>query len=290
MACAATAQNPPARGRLSRINEAMCELLAMSARFPTTIHLSMEELARHGGATGPHRDGWGVGFVQDGDAFLLREPEAASRSQWLTFLQDHDLRSEIVLAHIRRATQGARLLRNSQPFGRELGGRIHLFAHNGMLPGIEADRRFSCRRFRRVGDTDSEHAFCALLERLAPRWDDGLPPLDERLAVVAELACDLRELGPANFIYTDGDAVFAHAHRRRHDAGEIRPPGLHLLCRHCAASDDGVPISGVSMARAAEQEVALVASVPLSGEPWEPLAEGTVVALRAGRVASRIAS
>ena len=249
----------------------MCELLAMSARFPTTLHRSMAELARHGGDTGPHRDGWGVGFVQDRDAFVLREPVAASESQWLTFLQDHTLRTEIAIAHIRRATQGAVLLQNSQPFARELGGRMHLFAHNGMLPAIEDDPRFASRRFRRIGDTDSEQAFCALLERLAPLWDSGLPPLDDRLRVVTAVARELRALGPANFLYSDGDAVFVHGHRRRNDAGEIAPPGLHLLCRHCAAVDDGV-------------DVALVASVPLSREPWRALAEGEVVVLRGGRV------
>ena len=263
----------------------MCELLAISARFPTTAHLSMTELARHGGDTGPHRDGWGVAFVQQGDAFVLREPEAASQSHWLAFLQGHALRSEIVLAHIRRATQGERLLRNSQPFARELGGRVHLFAHNGMLPEIETDARFATRRFRRIGDTDSEHAFCALLERLAPVWERGAPTVDERLDALTTFARDLRDLGPANFIYSDGEAVFAHAHRRRDDAGEIRPPGLHLLCRHCAAADDGVALAGLSMPET-PQDIALVASVPLSTEAWRPLPEGTLVVLREGRVVS----
>jgi predicted glutamine amidotransferase len=255
----------------------MCELLAMSARFPTTIQLSMSELAAHGGRTGPHRDGWGVGFVQDGDAFLLREPGAASESHWLSFLQGHSLRSELVLAHVRRATQGARLMRNSQPFARELGGRIHLFAHNGMLPGIEEDELFATRRFHRVGDTDSEQAFCALLERLAPRCEGGLPDLEDRLVEVAAFA--------ANFVYSDADAIFAHAHRRRHDDGTIRAPGLHLLCRRCVAADDGVQLAGISSSDGPLQDIALVASVPLSAERWEPLPEGSVVALRAGRVA-----
>lgn len=257
----------------------MCELLAMSARFPTTLHLSMDELARHGGATGPHRDGWGVAFVQEGDALVLREPGAASESPWLAFLQAHDPRSTIVLAHIRRATQGPRLLRNSQPFARELGGRMHLFAHNGMLPGIEDDPRFHAERFRPIGDTDSEHACCALLDRLAPLWQHGVPSLDARLAVIAEVAAALRTLGPANFIYTDGDLIFAHGHRRRHDSGEIRAPGLHVLCRRCAADADG--------AHAGEQEVALLASVPLSAEPWTPLGEGEIVVLHGGRVIGR---
>jgi glutamine amidotransferase len=256
----------------------MCELFALSARFPTTVRGSIEELARHGGGTGPHRDGWGVGFVQDGDALLIREPGAANDSACLAFLERQDIRSALVLAHIRRATQGAPSLRNTQPFARELGGRIHLFAHNGMLPGVE---QLSTRRFRRVGDTDSEHAFCALMERMAPLWEAGVPSLDERLATVAEVARELRGLGPANFLYADGDALFAHGHRRRGDDGAIRPPGLHVLCRSCAAGFDGVP---ATIAAAGEQRVALVASVPLSSERWQTLDEGEIVVLQAGRI------
>jgi glutamine amidotransferase len=267
----------------------MCELLAMSARFPTTIRLSFEELSRHGGSTGPHADGWGLGLWEDGDAFVIREPDAASRSQWVRFLQEREPRTAIAIAHVRRATQGARLLRNTQPFARELGGRMHLFAHNGMLPGIERDDRFATERFRRVGDTDSEHAFCALLERLAPLWAFGLPaPLGDRLGVVRAFASALGSLGPANFIYTDGDAIFAHGHRRKHDGGEIRPPGLSILCRTCAASADTTPIAGLQLDPQARQEVALIASVPLSAEHWEPLAEGELVVLREGRVAERV--
>lgn len=266
----------------------MCELFAMSARFPTTIHLSLDELARHGGATGPHRDGWGLAFVQDGDALVVREPEAASESRWLAFLQDHEVRSAIVFAHIRRATQGDRHLRNTQPFTRELGGRAHLFAHNGMLPGIEDDELLPARRFRRIGGTDSEQAFCALMDRMAPLWEHGLPSLEARLAVIVDFAAALRPRGPSNFLYSDGDAIFAHGHRRRHNDGEIKAPGLHVLCRTCSPGTDGVKLAGVELGAEVEQQVALLASVPLSAERWEPLGEGEVVVLREGRVVRRI--
>ena len=263
----------------------MCELFAMSALFPTTVRLSLDELARHGGGSGPHRDGWGVAFTQEGDALVVREPGAANDSACLAFLQRQEIRSPLVIAHIRRATQGSPLLRNTQPFTRELGGRVHVFAHNGMLPGIETDARFSNRRFRRIGDTDSEHAFCALLDRLAPAWGVATPSLDSRLVEVAAFAEELCELGPANFLYYDGDALFAHGHRRRSATGEIRPPGLYVLCRSCAGSADGVPLSGVALGPAGSQQVALLASVPLSSEPWVPLREGEIVVLREGRVA-----
>ncbi len=265
----------------------MCELFAMSALFPTTVCLSLDTLARHGGGSGPHRDGWGVAFTQEGDALVIREPGAANDSACLAFLQRQEMRSPLVIAHIRRATQGKRLLRNTQPFVRELGGVVHVFAHNGMLPGIEVDPRFPNRRFLRVGDTDSEHAFCALLERLAPAWAGGAPSLDQRLAVIAAFAEELTQLGPANFLYSDGDALFAHGHRRKSESGEIRPPGLYVLCRSCHASTDALPLAGVSIAAEKSQEVALVASVPLSSERWEALRGGEIAVLREGRVVRR---
>ena len=263
----------------------MCELFAMSALFPTTVHLSLDELARHGGGRGPHRDGWGVAFTQEGDALVVREPSAAGDSACLAFLQRQELRSALVIAHIRRATQGSRLLRNTQPFTRELGGYVHVFAHNGMLPGIETDARFSSHRFRTIGDTDSEHAFCALLERLTPAWSGAVPSLDARLVEVAAFAEELCELGPANFLYYDGDALFAHGHRRMSATGEIQPPGLYVLCRTCTGSSESVPLSGVALGIAGSQQVALLASVPLSSELWVPLREGEIVVLREGRVA-----
>ena len=264
----------------------------MSSRFPTTIRLSLTELARHGGDTGPHGDGWGVGFYQGGDALLMREPEAAHDSRWVQFLQERPVPTQAAIAHIRRATQGEKLLRNTQPFARELGGRLHLFAHNGMSPGIEADPRFPTQRFRRVGETDSEHAFCALLDRLAPLWDLGEPSHAEQLRVVRAFAAELRTLGPANFLYSDGDVIIAHGHQRRSDTGELGAPGLHLLCRSCSAGAEphaAEALAGVSIDPQAQQEVALLASVPLSAEPWQALAEGELVVLRGGRVVQRLA-
>jgi glutamine amidotransferase len=246
----------------------------MSALHPTSIRASLAELARHGGETGPHRDGWGVAYMHDGDAFVVREPDAASGSELLDVLQRRDPQSGLVIAHVRRATQGARLLRNTQPFERELGGRIHLFAHNGMVPGIASYPRLRARWSRPIGETDSEHAFCALLDRMRPLWDRGVPSVENRLDEVVAFAEDLRLLGPANFLYSDGDVIFAHGHRRRTDSGDIVPPGLHVLCRRCVES--------------AAQDVTLVASVPLTREPWRALEEGEVIALRGGRVIASI--
>ena len=255
----------------------MCELLALSSRHPTAVTLSLSAFARHRGSA----DGWGVAFHDAGDVQLYKEPEFAAESQWLDVIQQRGLAASLILAHIRHATRGDRTLANTQPFARELGGRMHVFAHNGRFDSIEDDHAGGWRRFRPIGETDSEIAFCILLERMAPLWDGGaLPPLDRRLAVFEQFAAEMRALGPANLLYWDGDTLFVHGHRRIQADGRIAAPGLWRLTRQCRCDSD-VPKREAGNGK---QHVTLFASVPLSGESWEPLDEGAVLALTHGRV------
>ena len=74
-----------------------------------------------------------------------------------------------MIAHIRHATRGADSLANTQPFVRELGGRVHVFAHNGHSgEAIPADA-LSGQCYQPIGETDSEAAFCHLMQRFAAR-------------------------------------------------------------------------------------------------------------------------
>lgn len=271
----------------------MCELFAMSSRRPANVHYSLEEFSRHGGLSGPHKDGWGIAWYLDGDVRLVKEAEPASDSACIRFLQDRPFASELVVSHIRRATQGSRTIRNCQPFTRELGGAMHVFAHNGNLDASRLRARLPLGVYRPVGETDSEYAFCALLERLRPLWlaDGTAPALQDRLAVVSGFAAAIRELGPANFLYADGDALFAHGHKRTHgSAGIIRPPGLHLLCRRCAAPEAPLETSGLLIESQPDtQHVVLFASVPLTAASgWEALGEGELIVARHGEVAARV--
>ena len=264
----------------------MCELFAMSSSHPATVTYSMREFARHGGLTADHADGWGVAYVDDRDARIFRDTDAAAESPYLRLVSALGVRSDTVVSHIRKATQGEVALRNTQPFARELGGRVHLFAHNGDLRGIDGPSELRLGRHLSIGETDSEHAFCALLQRLWPLWGEvnEIAELAERLRIVGEFASEIRRFGPANFIYTDGDAVFLHGHKRkRHGGGVIKPPGLHLLCRSCEVTRGPIEITGLAIT-SETQRVVLAASVPITGEGWTPLAEGEVVAVREGEV------
>lgn len=263
----------------------MCELLALSSLRPTRLTFSLETLAAHGSPAGRQRDGWGAAFYQDNDVALFREPKAAGDSPLVRFLEAQGPATTLAISHIRRATRGDVTLANTQPFQREVAGHAHVFAHNGDLPGIDRAANLTCTRYRAVGTTDSEHAFCALLERVWRLWAPAteVPPLADRLALVAQFAAELRKLGPANFLYSDGNTLFAHGHRRIQLSGRIAPPGLYVLSRQCNDTEQPIHGEGVSVSPGF-QEVSLVASVPLSSETWRPLGEGELLAITAGRV------
>jgi len=184
----------------------MCELLALSSSRPARLTFSLRTLASHGAIDGTSPHGWGVAFYQGEDVALFRDAAPAGDSALVCYLETGGPSTPLAISHIRRATQGAVTLANTQPFVRELGGRTHVFVHNGNLPGIWDSAAMALGRYRPVGQTDSEHAFCALMARLAPLWDEASPPsLQARLSVLAAFATGLRALGPANFLYADGD-------------------------------------------------------------------------------------
>ena len=261
----------------------MCELFGLASNLATTVNLSMRALAKRGNLADHLGDGWGIAFHAGDDVLLIKEPKPAGESAWVGFLETQHVSARIVLAHIRRATQGEVSLRNTQPFMRELGGRMHVFAHNGRLDGIERYFEQTSKQFRLVGSSDSEAAFCILMDRMAPLWNDAATPPSaaQRLAVVAGVAATMRDLGPANFLYADGDLLFAHGHRRTQPDGTVKPPGLTMLTRTCASDPDTGAASGVGLGDA--QVLTLFASVPLTQEAWQPLLNGQIVVVANGQ-------
>ncbi len=262
----------------------MCELLGMSSRRPTNLRLSLDEFASHGGPEGQERDGWGMVFYQGRDLHRYRAPAGAAESPLVRFIASHDHSSDIALAHIRHATIGARTLANTQPFVREQAGVMHSFAHNGHLPELHTKNYSEDTRHYPIGQTDSELAFCHLLQTLASiSPDSALPPSPSaRLEVFESFCKEMRTFGPANILYSDSEFLFAHADRRRQPDGRIATPGLYVLERHCATDEVQQVGAAELVDRHEDQRVLLFASVPLSDDSWRPMQQGQVLMARQG--------
>lgn len=258
----------------------------MSSSQAARLTFSLRRLAARGTAADLAHDGWGVAFYQSADVALFREPVAAGESALVRFLERHGPCTHLAVSHIRHATWGAVQLANTQPFMRALGGNAHVFAHNGYLTQIDSCAAFELDTDRPVGQTDSELAFCALLARMRRLWGvAAVPALSKRMALLSAFAADLRALGAANFLYADGDALFVHGHLRASQLdGPLEAPGLWTLRRHhTPARFDSVHEAGM-VAEHGQTSAVLIASVPLTGEAWQPMHVGELMAVRDGQV------
>jgi glutamine amidotransferase len=252
----------------------MCELLGMSANVPTDICFSFSGLIQRGGKTGPHGDGWGIAFYEGKACRTFHDPQASVKSEIARFLGSYPIKSRIVISHIRRANRGKVALENTHPFTRELWGRSWNFAHNGQLRGI---KKYTLSHYSPIGTTDSEHAFCWMLDRLRERWREA--PKPEALDRAIEKLCrSLAELGVFNLLLSDSRTLYCHCSTKLAYLTRRSPFGPATLLDQDMRVD---------FAREASPNdiVTVVATQPLtSDEPWQTMARGTLLVLRDGKI------
>ncbi len=146
----------------------MCRLFAFRSVIPSQVHRSLMAADNAlGTQSEQHPDGWGVAHYIDGAPHVTRAPSTALNDVIFHRLSGV-VSSETVLAHVRRATQGAKTVLNCHPFQY---GKWTL-AHNGDVPNFAAKREALIEavapRLRRfiLGDTDSEVVFAIFLSKL----------------------------------------------------------------------------------------------------------------------------
>lgn len=246
----------------------MCQLLGMNCNTPTDICFSFTGFQARGGATDVHADGWGIAFFEGRGCRLFLDPQPSSTSPVAELVRRYPIRSKHVIAHIRKATQGVIGLENTHPFMREHWGRYWLFAHNGNLldftPCLDDS---SCQP---VGQTDSERAFCWLLQALRRRFGNSAPDAAELFAAIGQLTLDIARHGEFNFLLTNGDWLFAHASTRLSFIVRQAPFRLAHL------SDQDVTVDFSALATPNDR-VAVIATEPLTdNEAWTEMPAGTL--------------
>jgi predicted glutamine amidotransferase len=206
----------------------MCRLFGQHAHpgFDTAEPLcSAENALRFQSHKHPH--GWGIGWYEDGAPHVRRGILPAHSDQ--TFLvAGREVRSRLVVAHVREASVGPVRHENTHPF-------LHdrwLFAHNGTVARykddpdvrtalgaeIDPDLRRSIR-----GDTDSERCFFLFLTRLRARAGPAAPTLEDVRRALAETTATVLRIADGEpvarpssltFLVSDGRLLAACRHGR----------------------------------------------------------------------------
>ena len=248
----------------------------MNSANPADLRFSFTGFAARGGLTDHHGDGFGVGFFEDKACRLFMDNQPAASSPVADLLKHYPIKSRNVVAHIRKATQGDGLrLENCHPFTRELWGRHWLFAHNGDLknyqPSLTGD-------YLPVGNTDSELAFCELLQTLRAISPGEPCAIDRVFHALCEVTQRTAEHGVFNFLLSNGQAMFAHCSTR-----------LWYLVRQWPFSNAQLVDADLSMdfaqTNASNDRLCIIATQPLTrNENWQQLDPGQLLWIEGGHV------
>jgi predicted glutamine amidotransferase len=261
----------------------MCQLLGMNCNTPTDIVFSFEGFRRRGGLTDEHADGWGIAFFEDDGCRVFLDYLPSAHSPVAELVRNYPIKSRNVIAHIRKATQGKVSLANTHPFRRELWGQDWLFAHNGNLTLPES---FACThgaphlpRFQRVGTTDSEQAFCWMLNQLAQQFTH-VPDMATLTTAIRALSAELACHGSFNFLLSNGKALFAHCSTHLYYILRRAP----FTTAHLSDADVSVDFSQVTTPH---DRVAVIATQPLTdNEQWTQMTSGELRVFAEGTLAT----
>lgn len=251
----------------------MCQLLGMNCNTPTDVCFSFEGFAARGGKTDCHQDGWGIAFFEGAGCRVFLDAKPAVNSEVAELVRRFPIHSTNVIAHIRKATQGEIALENCHPFIREMWGRYWVFAHNGNLPNFEYKSR---GLYRAVGKTDSEKAFCLMLETLRNFFPEGKPSLEKLYSVLKEVTDNLAEKGVFNYLLSDGEHLFAHCSTNLSYIVRQAPfASAHLVDR-----DVTVDFRELT---SPNDRVAIIATLPLTdNESWTSIQQGQLLIFKDG--------
>ncbi|HNK02084.1 MAG TPA: class II glutamine amidotransferase [Accumulibacter sp.] len=245
----------------------MCQLLGMNCNVPTDICFSFAGFQVRGGATDVHGDGWGIAFFEERGCRVFLDPQPSCASPVAELVRRYPIHSKNVVAHIRKATQGAVALENTHPFMRELWGRYWIFAHNGNLPDFAPTLDGS---FTPVGQTDSERAFCWLLQCLRERFGCRPPDQATLFSAVHELTVELGSRGSFNYLLSNGDCLFAHCSTQLSHIVRQAP----FAVAHLSDQDLSIDFSAVTTP---DDRVAVIATLPLTdNERWTTMPPGSL--------------
>ncbi|TYL48125.1 class II glutamine amidotransferase [Marinomonas sp. IMCC 4694] len=251
----------------------MCELLGMSASVPTDICFSFSGLRARGGRTGPHKDGWGMAMYRDGDVWAIHDPRPSADSDMAEVMSHASLKCDIVISHIRQANVGAVNLLNTHPFSRFLWDKTWTYAHNGQL---ENATDLPLVRYHPLGNTDSERAFCWIIEQLQTRFGDQEPSVSDISTRLWQLALQLKSRGVFNMMLSDGVRLYCFCTTKLHWITRRAP------FKKATLSDEDVIIDFKEVTTD-KDVVTVIATQPLTqDETWNQMQEGELCVFEGG--------
>jgi predicted glutamine amidotransferase len=256
----------------------MCRMLGIVASEATSFRFCLHQAPRSLHCLSrEHPDGWGIAVYESGaDRWNVQKQPACAGDDERFVDVAVTSRGHSMVAHIRKGTVGPIGIDNTHPFHR---GRW-VFAHNGTIEDVDTLRRKTSpgRLAEITGSTDSEVLFAYLLTCVddVGRAETARP--DDVESALVRAVRGLRHGAASeasNFLLSDGEQLYAFRRGRSLFTLERRPSDEVRPSRR--SPETGATIDTTWTAR---QQAVLVASEAITDEPWLPVEEGSLLAVR----------
>ncbi len=227
----------------------MCELFGISSKEKVLCNPYLKEFFSHGTE---HPHGWGIAQFFGQRVSLEKEPVCSLKSGYLKERLTDEIRTDLLLAHIRLATKGGLEYKNTHPFVQtDRSGRTWTLEHNGTV--FESEE-LSPYIHKQAGTTDSERILYYLIDRLDAgiKKKGGELSGEERFQILDEVVQTITPENKINLIICDGEILYVHTNYQK---------SLHIM-----EAEDTVMFS----------------TQPLLQDEWEPLPLNTLLAYKDG--------
>jgi glutamine amidotransferase len=222
-------------------------------------------------------DGWGIAYYQNQKVLIKKEPINALSSDFLKSEKNlKNIRSKIVIGHVRKMSQGKLSYNNTHPFLKELNGGKYTFAHNGT---IHLYKNFKLKYFFPCGETDSEYIFCYLLDCIQEKgiknWNkNDFKWLEQKFRKI-------NESGTLNCFMSNGEYLFCY-----HDTGgynslyfvQRKPPYREIKLKDIDWEVD------LKEEKNPNKTGFIIATKPLTDENWREFKRGELIVFKNGLI------
>lgn len=248
----------------------MCRLLGLIANQSVDLEFSLGRFKKY--AAG-NRDGWGLGWYENGTTMVYKEAGLASANTAYD-QRAHEVHSKIIIAHVRQATKGKPARVNSHPFQYQ----TWLFAHNGSVPREALLGRLTETYKKDIeGQTDSETYFRWILQCISEKGN-AVEGIKKVLAEIVRTN-DSSNVSGLNFLMSDGLRLYAF---RFSNPESLNYYSLYYLLRNPGERQPSEFISKETSALVRSkslsgQRAVLVCSEKLTEENWQEIKPGQLL-------------
>ncbi|MBD3407994.1 MAG: hypothetical protein GF411_17875 [Candidatus Lokiarchaeota archaeon] len=264
--------------------ECMCDLLGLSFDSPVSPRISLDIFQLRGE---PNPDGWGLAFYHELLLRILKEPISAKSSKLFDFAEVYPTSTTFV-SHVRRSTEGVRSYANTHPFYRQVttqsGIQEWAFAHNGTLNEF---KKLQLGVYHPIGTTDSEHAFCYILDAIADEdvssWK--IPDFEKLQEIFQEINDSDNTF---NCMLTNGPFLFCYSDEQQHNNGlRFLPKSVPTGSIEFTRKDESFGILDVQSGNleSDQQESGyVIVTRALTAEDWIEFNPGEMVVFHEGNI------